>query len=130
MRSPSRSTAQTLRRRSPPTPISDVADAMSHCRSHELREIVAKERRDDRAWRTRQATSIWCIAKIIAVDAHARPSTSHDRRHFADRRRPARQALRDERAEQAFLAQRGDGLVRKARLAIDRVRCRAGNRSR
>ena len=36
--------------------------------------------------------------------------------------------LRNQRAEQSFLTQRGDGLVRKARVAIDLVRRRAGNR--
>ena len=51
-----------------------------------------------------------------------RPSISHTAADFGDRGAAAAQLLGDEDAEHPLLAQRGDGLVREAGLAVDGFR--------
>ena len=68
--------AAMLDRMCPPIPASDVADAISHCRSAASDRYSRKNGRPA-PWRTRHMAWIWCIAKIIAVDAQAWPSVAH-----------------------------------------------------
>ncbi len=75
-RSRCRSTAQTEVRSPPPTPTSEVTEAMSRWEA-ETRRRYAGNQGLASPWCTRHATSIWCMAKIIAVEAQCSASTSH-----------------------------------------------------
>jgi len=74
MRPPASRTAQALARRSPPPVPSVVEDASSHCSALKRRSIRRCQSLP-KAWRTRIATMIWCIANTMPVEAQARPST-------------------------------------------------------
>ena len=64
-----------LRRRSPPTPTSEVADAIRRWLGDQLAQVVGERRASLGTWRTMHATWIWCIAKIIPLAAQRRESS-------------------------------------------------------